>query len=95
MDALNLTNTTYLPRPTGPEPAATSNGTMVVMMLQAEDKSIEPKLDVLDWAMTMLAGVVVGLRVYNKYRTRCRLWWDDWIAIVSWVSFQSVSNDYS
>lgn len=87
MDALNLTNTTYLPRPTRPEPAVTSNGTMVVMMMQAEDKSIEPKLDVLDWAMTMLAGVVVGLRIYNQYRTRSRLWWDDWIAIVSWVSF--------
>lgn len=56
------------------------------MMLQAEDKSIEPKLDVLDWAMTMLAGVVVGLRIYHKYRTRSRLWWDDYIAIVSWVS---------
>lgn len=64
---------------------------MVVMMLQAEDKSIEPKLDVLDWAMTVLAGVVVGLRLHHKYQTRCRLWWDDYIAIVSWVSTLTAS----
>lgn len=58
---------------------------MVVVMQQAEDKSIEPKLDVLNWAMTVLAAVVVGLRIYNKYRTGSRMWWDDYIAIVSWV----------
>ncbi|KAJ4397756.1 hypothetical protein N0V93_001992 [Gnomoniopsis smithogilvyi] len=82
---MNLSNTTSAPRPSRPESPGAPNSTMVVMMLQAEDKSIEPKLDVLDWAMTMLAGVVVGLRLYHKYRKRCRLWWDDYIAIVSWT----------
>lgn len=58
-------------------------------MLQAEDKSIAPKLDVLNWVTALLAAIVVGLRIYSKYRSRARLWWDDYIAIVSWVSVES------
>lgn len=54
-------------------------------MMKAEDPYIEPKLDVLDWVLVIIAGVVVVLRIYNKYRRRIELWWDDYIAMVSWV----------
>lgn len=55
-------------------------------MMKQEDHYIEPKIDVLNWVLTIIAAVVVGLRIYNKYRRRIELWWDDYIAIVSWVS---------
>lgn len=59
--------------------------TTVVVQLSAEDRYIEPKIDVLSWVMTILSGTVVGLRIYNKFRRRMRLWWDDYIVIVAWV----------
>lgn len=59
--------------------------TTVVVQLSAEDRYIEPKVDVLSFVMTILAGTVVGLRIYNKFRRRLRLWWDDYIVIVAWV----------
>lgn len=59
--------------------------TTVVVQLSAEDRYIEPKIDVLSFVMTILAGTVVGLRIYNKLRRRLRLWWDDYIVIVAWV----------
>lgn len=59
--------------------------TTVVVQLSAEDRYIEPKIDVLGWVMTVLSGTVVGLRIYNKVRRRMQLWWDDYIVIVAWV----------
>lgn len=53
--------------------------------MQAEDRFIEPKLDVFDWVLTAIALVVVSLRVYSKFRRKAGLWWDDYVAIVSWV----------
>lgn len=59
--------------------------TTVVVQLSAEDRYIEPKIDVLGWVMTVLSGTVVCLRIYNKFRRRIQLWWDDYIVIVAWV----------
>jgi hypothetical protein len=59
--------------------------TMVVVQVSAEDRYIEPKIDVLSWVMVILSGTVVGLRIYNKFRRRMQLWWDDYIVIVAWV----------
>lgn len=76
-----LANPLLPPLPQTQAPAPTT----VVVQLSAEDRYIEPKVDVLGWVMTILSGVVVGLRVYNKVRRRMRLWWDDYIVIVAWV----------
>lgn len=74
-----------LANPLLPPLPQTSGSTTVVVQLSAEDRYIEPKVDVLGWVMTVLAGTVVGLRIYNKFRRRMRLWWDDYIVIVAWV----------
>jgi hypothetical protein len=37
------------------------------------------------WALTLLAGVFLGLRLYAKLSRKQGLWWDDHILIVSWV----------
>lgn len=68
-----------------PLPQTQGSSTTVVVQLSAEDRYIEPKVDVLSWVMTVLAGTVVGLRIYNKFRRRLPLWWDDYIVIVAWV----------
>lgn len=74
-----------LANPLLPPLPQTQAPTTVVVQLSAEDRYIEPKVDVLSWVMTILAGTVVGLRIYNKFRRRLRLWWDDYIVIVAWV----------
>ncbi|POS69160.1 hypothetical protein DHEL01_v212447 [Diaporthe helianthi] len=61
--------------------------TTVVLELSAEYRYIEPKIDVLSFVMTILSGTVVGLRIYNKFRRRMRLWWDDYIIVVAWILF--------
>lgn len=76
---------TTLANPLLPPLPQTQPSTTVVVQLSAEDRYIEPKIDVLAWVMTVLSGTVVGLRIYNKFRRRMRLWWDDYIVIVAWV----------
>lgn len=74
-----------LANPLLPPLPQTQGSTTVVVQLSTEDRYIEPKVDVLGWVMTILAGTVVGLRIYNKFRRRLRLWWDDYIVIAAWV----------
>ncbi|KAI3397154.1 hypothetical protein diail_11217, partial [Diaporthe ilicicola] len=74
-----------LANPLLPPLPQTQGPTTVVVQLSAEDRYIESKIDVLNWVMVILAGTVVGLRIYNKYRRRLQLWWDDYIVIVSWT----------
>ncbi|KAG8163559.1 hypothetical protein KVR01_006856 [Diaporthe batatas] len=76
-----------LASPLLPNLPQTQAPTTVVVQLSAEDRYIEPKIDVLGWVMTILSGTVVGLRIYNKFRRRMRLWWDDYIVIVAWILF--------
>ncbi|KAH8788975.1 hypothetical protein F5883DRAFT_635841 [Diaporthe sp. PMI_573] len=76
-----------LANPLLPPLPQTQAPTTVVVELSAEDRYIEPKIDVLGWVMTILSGTVVGLRIYNKFRRRTRLWWDDYIVIVAWTLF--------
>ncbi len=44
-----------------------------------------PKLDAVIWALTGLASMFLGLRLYCKLSRHKRLWWDDYILIASWV----------
>lgn len=74
-----------LSNPLLPPLPQTQGSTTVVVQLSAEDRYIESKIDVLNWVLTVLAGTVVGLRIYKKFSRRLRLWWDDYIMIVSWV----------
>ena len=83
-ETLLIMNAT-LANPLLPPLAQTQGSTTVVVQLSAEDRYIESKIDVLGWVMTILAGTVVGLRIYNKFRRRVQLWWDDYIMIVAWV----------
>lgn len=59
---------------------------MAGTMTEPVDALIGPKLIALNWSMTGVAALVVGLRISEKFRKRCKLWWDDYVAIVSWVS---------
>ncbi len=45
-----------------------------------------PRLDAVNWSLTTLAAVFLVLRIYCKVSRRGRLWWDDGILVVSWVS---------
>lgn len=83
-EILPIMNAT-LANPLLPPLPQAQGSTTVVVQLSAEDRYIEPKIDVLSWVMTILAGTVVGLRIYNKFRRRLPLWWDDYIVIVAWV----------
>lgn len=74
-----------LANPLLPPLPQTQAPTTVVVQLSAEDRYLEPKIDVLAWVFTILSGTVVGLRIYNKFRRRLQLWWDDYIVIVAWV----------
>jgi hypothetical protein len=37
------------------------------------------------WAMTVVAAVFLGLRLYCKVAKHTGLWWDDHVLTVSWV----------
>ncbi len=37
------------------------------------------------WALFSLATCFLALRVYSKLARGRRLWWDDWVLLVSWV----------
>ena len=44
------------------------------------------KLNIVIWALNGVSAVFLALRLYCKtYRGR-KLWWDDYILLVSWVS---------
>jgi len=43
------------------------------------------RLNIAIWILNAASLVFVGLRVYCKsFRSR-KLWWDDWILVLSWV----------
>jgi hypothetical protein len=37
------------------------------------------------WALVGVSSVFLAARVYSKFRSRRRLWWDDILIIVAWV----------
>lgn len=37
------------------------------------------------WVMTALSGLFLSLRLYSKVSRRRRMWWDDYLIVVSWV----------
>jgi hypothetical protein len=47
------------------------------------------------WVLTLLCGAFLGLRVYAKLSRKQRLWWDDYVLIVSWVCYFLTSLTHS
>jgi hypothetical protein len=45
-----------------------------------------PKLNAIIWALTVISGFVLALRVYCRAIRRRSLWWDDAFLIAAWVS---------
>jgi hypothetical protein len=45
-----------------------------------------PSLLAAAWTLLGLASIALGLRVYCKWSSGRRLWWDDGVLIASWVS---------
>ncbi|KAK1830623.1 hypothetical protein QBC39DRAFT_104917 [Podospora conica] len=52
---------------------------------QASDHS--PEILAAAWTFLGLASIALGLRVYCKWSSGRRLWWDDGVLIASWVAF--------
>jgi len=50
-----------------------------------------PELLGVSWGLTGLATLFLTLRLYCKYSSRRRLWWDDYILIAAWVTI--IVND--
>ncbi|KAK7932065.1 hypothetical protein PG985_002777 [Apiospora marii] len=44
-----------------------------------------PLIDGVSWGLAAFSGTVLGLRVYAKLSRHRGLWWDDYIALVSWA----------
>ena len=44
------------------------------------------------WTLTSLSGFFLAVRIFCKLRTNRRLWWDDHMLAVSWVSDGHVSE---
>lgn len=47
-----------------------------------------PAFTAVSWALTALASVLLGLRLYCKLFSGRRLWWDDWILVAAWVRLE-------
>lgn len=39
------------------------------------------------WTYTLLAAIVVGLRVYTRVKLVQKIWWDDGLAVLAIVSY--------
>ncbi|KAM0807745.1 hypothetical protein AB5N19_08085 [Seiridium cardinale] len=51
---------------------------------------IGPRIDGISWALTAIAGVFLGTRIYVRL-AQSRLWWDDYLLTASWVSYIAIS----
>lgn len=41
------------------------------------------------WTLTLISLIFVCLRMYSRIRLVQRIWWDDWLAVIAVVSFNS------
>ncbi|KAK5654080.1 hypothetical protein OQA88_7761 [Cercophora sp. LCS_1] len=48
--------------------------------------NLGPQMVVTNWALDLVCGVFLGLRVYCKLSRRRKLWWDDHFLIASWIT---------
>ncbi|OBT94144.1 hypothetical protein VE01_06965 [Pseudogymnoascus verrucosus] len=50
------------------------------------DNDLGPYLNRSIWILAVLAGTLLGLRLYSKLYRHRSLWWDDYILIAAWVA---------
>lgn len=62
---------------------ASNNGAAQVPDANAD---LGPTTDIITWTLVGLSGMVLGLRLWCKWRKHRGLWLDDHLLIVSWVS---------
>ncbi len=51
-----------------------------------------PNMLATTWSLTGLSGIFLGVRLACKLKTKRRLWWDDYVLALSWVSSTSSSE---
>lgn len=49
-----------------------------------------PRMLITTWSLVGLSGAFLTVRVICKLKTKRRLWWDDYVLILSWVCFHLV-----
>jgi hypothetical protein len=50
-----------------------------------------PTTNIAGWALVAAAALFIGLRIFCKYWSRRRLWWDDYLLLAAWVSIVRVN----
>ncbi|KAI0388038.1 hypothetical protein F5Y04DRAFT_274892 [Hypomontagnella monticulosa] len=51
----------------------------------ATQGGLGPMMNAVNWTLTVLAGIFLGLRVYCKFSRHRGLWWDDNVLIFAWA----------
>ncbi|KAI1474592.1 hypothetical protein F4774DRAFT_400038 [Daldinia eschscholtzii] len=54
-------------------------------MAAAQEDALGPMMNAVNWALTALAGIFLGLRIYCKFSRHRGLWWDDQILIFAFA----------
>ncbi|KAL8386772.1 hypothetical protein RB595_010404 [Gaeumannomyces hyphopodioides] len=49
------------------------------------DDNAGPRTNLIVWSLVIISLLFIAGRVFCKYRSRARLWWDDWVLIASWI----------
>lgn len=55
-------------------------------MAEAGIVDIGVNINGVDWSLTAVSGLILGIRLYVKLARRRGLWWDDYLLLASWVS---------
>lgn len=75
-----------IPPPTPSPSAALTAGTGEQDAQQDAGQTFGPLLNYTIWLMTGVSFTVLMLRFYCKLSRDRRLWWDDWVLKLAWVS---------
>jgi Kef-type K+ transport system membrane component KefB len=55
-------------------------------MAEGASVDIGMNINAVDWSLTAVSGLLLGIRLYVKLARRRGLWWDDHLLLASWVS---------
>lgn len=57
------------------------------------DEDHGPRMLITTWSLVGLSGAFLTVRVICKLKTKRRLWWDDYVLILSWVCSTAFRTD--
>jgi len=60
-------------------------------MPEIHDVSVGRRYIVAVWTMVAVSGVFISLKILARARRRMRLWWDDYLMVMSWVCVVAAS----